>query len=172
MYLSVQFFTWGYRQVSALPIPIRGEWYNCGSHVTRKQLKNPTLVSNVEIGSTPLSPSSLHMQAPPATHERRQTKRVVSKVDIPDGTEYTDYTECQAFFPVVRIRSAHPLTRKRMLILPLLGPIGEVGGSSQSGPWTNSNIFLLRCEYYVIFTSTAVPIKYQSITVTQPELDT
>jgi hypothetical protein len=35
---------------------------------------------------------------------------------------YTEYTECQAFFLVVRIGSPTPLTRKEVLILPPLGP--------------------------------------------------
>ncbi len=37
----------------------------------------------------------------------------------------TEYTECQAFFPVVRIGSPHPLTRQWLLLLPPLGPRGS-----------------------------------------------
>jgi hypothetical protein len=34
-------------------------------------------------------------------------------------TEAREYTECQAFYPVVRIGSPHPLTCKRVLFPPL-----------------------------------------------------
>ncbi len=102
------------------------------------------------------------------THERRQTKREVSKVDIPDGTEYT---KCQAFFPVVLTGSAHPLTRKGVLLLSLLGPMGEThslwGGGGGFEPIRTVNqlaYLLLRSTYYVIFTGTSAPTKYQSIT--------
>ncbi len=37
----------------------------------------------------------------------------------------TEYTECQAFFQVVRIGSPHPLTRKGVLLLPPLGQRGR-----------------------------------------------
>jgi hypothetical protein len=53
---------------------------------------------------------------------------------------HTEYTECQAFFPIVRIGSPHPLNHKRVL-LPLLGPRGETnslggGGEGGGGPTT------------------------------------
>ncbi len=41
---------------------------------------------------------------------------------VPHRVLYT--AECQAFLPVVRIGSPHPLTRKGMLPLPPLGPGG------------------------------------------------
>ncbi len=37
----------------------------------------------------------------------------------------TEYTERQAFFLVVRIWSSHPLTRKKVLLLPSLDPGGD-----------------------------------------------
>jgi hypothetical protein len=40
------------------------------------------------------------------------------------------YTECQALYPVVRIRSSHPLTRKRVLLVPF----GFTGGR-HTGLW-------------------------------------
>jgi hypothetical protein len=41
-------------------------------------------------------------------------------------------TECQAFFPIVRIGTGHPLIRKGVLPLPLLGPGGggETNGAN------------------------------------------
>jgi hypothetical protein len=38
---------------------------------------------------------------------------------------FTEYTECVAFCPVVRIGSSHPLTRKRVAPPPPLGPRWE-----------------------------------------------
>jgi hypothetical protein len=37
----------------------------------------------------------------------------------------TKYTELQDFFPIVRIRSPHPLTRKEVLLLSPLGVKGR-----------------------------------------------
>ncbi len=48
----------------------------------------------------------------------------------------TEYTECQAFYPVVRLGSPHPLTRKRVL-LNSFGPRGETAslvGEGVGGP--------------------------------------
>jgi hypothetical protein len=42
------------------------------------------------------------------------------------------YTECQAFFAVVRIGSSHPLTRKGMLLLP---PSDPRGGGATGRVW-------------------------------------
>ncbi len=36
----------------------------------------------------------------------------------------TEYTDCQAFFPVVLIESPHPLTSKGVLLFHSLGPRG------------------------------------------------
>jgi hypothetical protein len=54
----------------------------------------------------------------------------------------TEYTECQAFYPVVRIGSAHPLTRSRVRS-PLVQGVGSlawgegVGGlNSDEGTYT------------------------------------
>jgi hypothetical protein len=62
-----------------------------------------------------------------------------------------------AFSPVFRIRSPHPLTRKGVLLLPLLGPRGETQEERVGGPNSDEGtdnlgrmftIILLRSSYY------------------------
>ncbi len=43
-----------------------------------------------------------------------------------------EYTECQAFYPVVRIGSTHPLICKRVLLPP---PFGSKGGGTFTSGW-------------------------------------
>jgi hypothetical protein len=45
--------------------------------------------------------------------------------------EITEYTECQAFYPVVRIGSPRPLTRKRVLPHPLTWFVPAAGGHTR-----------------------------------------
>jgi hypothetical protein len=45
----------------------------------------------------------------------------------------TDYTECHAFSPVVRIGSPQPLTRKRLLLLPPFDSKGEAHSLAGEG---------------------------------------
>ncbi len=52
--------------------------------------------------------------------------------------ETTEYTECQAFFPVVRIGSPHPFTRKGVLLPPLIQ--GERPQSIQSAGFLRSEL--------------------------------
>jgi hypothetical protein len=47
--------------------------------------------------------------------------------------------QCQDFFPVVRVGSLHTLTRKEMLLLPLLGPMGETHSLAGEGWGPNSD---------------------------------
>ncbi len=55
-----------------------------------------------------------------------------------DNITSTEYTECLTFFPVVRIGSPHPLTRKGVLLLPPLEPNqGELHTRLRGRGWEN-----------------------------------
>jgi hypothetical protein len=48
-------------------------------------------------------------------------------------TQITNYLECQDLFAVVQIRSPHTLTRKGVLLLPPLGPRGQIHSLAGEG---------------------------------------
>ncbi len=93
---------------------------------------------------TPVFFSSLPRQtgrcAPPRPSQLRcflfDPQKYIKSIEfgLPEGvcsfnstTEAREYTECLAFYPVVRIGAPHPLTCKRVLFPP---PFGSKGGDT------------------------------------------
>jgi hypothetical protein len=55
----------------------------------------------------------------------------------------TEYTECQAFYLVVRIRYLHPVTPKRVLLPPIVFKGGDTivgGGGTQFRRWDRHSV--------------------------------
>jgi len=95
----------------------------------------------------------------------------------------TENTERQAFFPIVRIWSSHPLTRKKVLLLPSLDPRGRHtrweggGGGPNSDEEPDILVFYVQ---YILIPLRPVPSKWskfyrsgseQIITDPHPHID-
>jgi hypothetical protein len=83
----------------------------------------------------------------------QNSKRLPSKIHKNGSINHlsTEYTECQAFFPVVRIGSPDPLTCKGVLLLPPLGPRGEKHSLAEEKVGPNSDEGKDTLELYVYY---------------------